>query len=117
MFPVSCPGRPKVVQCMVSVWLLSYTNKGHISPKHTNELKKKLCFLLCVFCGSRYGLGSCYLRMSKLKMAEYHFRKASSIHPQNAVLLGCVGMVSPVQFLIFYSQFADGIITSRLAHS
>ena len=42
----------------------------------------------------RYGLGSCYLRMSKLRMAEYHFRKASAIHPQNAVLLGCVGLVS-----------------------
>ncbi|KAI5123272.1 hypothetical protein M0805_009294 [Coniferiporia weirii] len=39
-----------------------------------------------------YGLGSCYLRMSKLRLAEYHFRKAATIHPQNAVLLGCVGM-------------------------
>ncbi|KAH8117541.1 TPR-like protein [Phellopilus nigrolimitatus] len=39
-----------------------------------------------------YGLGSCYLRMSKLRLAEYHFRKAAAIHPQNAVLLGCVGM-------------------------
>ncbi|KAF9069684.1 hypothetical protein BDP27DRAFT_1222171 [Rhodocollybia butyracea] len=40
-----------------------------------------------------YGLGTCYLRMSKLRLAEYHFRKAVEIHPQNAVLLGCVGMV------------------------
>ena len=31
--------------------------------------------------------------MSKLRLAEYHFRKAADIHPQNAVLLGCVGMV------------------------
>ncbi|KAI0361880.1 protein prenylyltransferase [Trametes cingulata] len=40
-----------------------------------------------------YGLGTCYMRMSKLRLADYHFRKASEIHPQNAVLLGCVGMV------------------------
>lgn len=32
--------------------------------------------------------------MSKLRLAEYHFRKAADIHPDNAVLLGCVGMVS-----------------------
>ncbi|KAL0580244.1 chaperonin-containing T-complex alpha subunit Cct1 [Marasmius crinis-equi] len=40
-----------------------------------------------------YGLGSCYLRMSKLRLAEYHYRKAVAVHPTNAVLLGCVGMV------------------------
>ncbi|KAI0029819.1 hypothetical protein K488DRAFT_55521 [Vararia minispora EC-137] len=39
-----------------------------------------------------YGLGTCYLRMSKIRMAEYHYRKAAEIHPNNAVLLGCVGM-------------------------
>jgi len=39
-----------------------------------------------------YGLGTCYLRMSKLRLAEYHYRRASDIHPTNAVLLGCVGM-------------------------
>lgn len=32
--------------------------------------------------------------MSKLRLAEYHYRKAVEIHPNNAVLLGCVGMVS-----------------------
>lgn len=42
---------------------------------------------------SRYGLGTCYLRMSKVRIAEYHFRRAAEIHPRNAVLLGCVGMV------------------------
>lgn len=42
----------------------------------------------------RYGLGTCYMRMSKLRLADYHFKKASQIHPQNAVLLGCVGVVS-----------------------
>ncbi|KAI0670581.1 protein prenylyltransferase [Trametes maxima] len=40
-----------------------------------------------------YGLGTCYMRMSRLSLADYHFQKASQIHPQNAVLLGCVGMV------------------------
>ncbi|RDB23972.1 Protein bimA [Hypsizygus marmoreus] len=39
-----------------------------------------------------YGLGTCYLRMSKVRLAEYHYRKAVEIHPHNAVLLGCVGM-------------------------
>lgn len=42
----------------------------------------------------RYGLGTCYLRMSKIRLAEYHYRKAVEIHPNNAVLLGCVGMAS-----------------------
>jgi anaphase-promoting complex subunit 3 len=41
----------------------------------------------------RYGLGTCYLRMSKVRLAEYHYRKSVEIHPNNAVLLGCVGMV------------------------
>ena len=44
----------------------------------------------------RYGLGTCYLRASKIRRAEYHFRKAMEIHPNNAVVLGCVAMVSPV---------------------
>ncbi|KAJ8699782.1 anaphase-promoting complex subunit cdc27 [Pleurotus ostreatus] len=39
-----------------------------------------------------YGLGTCYLRMSRIRLAEYHFRKASEIHPNNVVLLGCVGL-------------------------
>lgn len=43
---------------------------------------------------TRYGLGTCYLRMSKIRLAEFHYRKAVEIHPNNAVLLGCVGMVS-----------------------
>ncbi|KZT28557.1 TPR-like protein [Neolentinus lepideus HHB14362 ss-1] len=39
-----------------------------------------------------YGLGVCYLRKNKLRVAEYHFRKALEIHPNNAVLLGCVAV-------------------------
>ncbi|KAF8638861.1 hypothetical protein AX17_001917 [Amanita inopinata Kibby_2008] len=39
-----------------------------------------------------YGLGTCYLRMSKIRLAEYHYRRAVEIHPRNAVLWGCVGM-------------------------
>jgi len=39
-----------------------------------------------------YGLGTCYLRKGKIRMAEYHYRKAAEIHPNNAVLLGCIGM-------------------------
>jgi len=49
----------------------------------------------------RYGLGTCYLRMSKIRLAEYHFRKAAEIHPRNAVLLGCVGMVRNKSYLSY----------------
>jgi hypothetical protein len=49
--------------------------------------------ILCACFLYRYGLGTCYLRKSKIRMAEYHYRKAAEIHPNNAVLLGCVGMV------------------------
>lgn len=52
---------------------------------------------------SRYGLGTCYLRMSKLRLAEYHFRKAVEIHPNNAVLLGCVGMVREILLFPLWS--------------
>ena len=52
--------------------------------------------------GHRYGLGTCYLRMSKIRLAEYHYRKAVEIHPKNAVLLGCVGMV---RLKSYYMQF------------
>jgi hypothetical protein len=44
----------------------------------------------------RYGLGTCYLRMSKIRLAEFHYRRAAEIHPNNTVLLGCVGMVGCV---------------------
>lgn len=49
----------------------------------------------------RYGLGTCYLRMSKIRLAEYHYRKAVEIHPKNAVLLGCVGMVCWQSYAVF----------------
>ncbi|KAH7107399.1 hypothetical protein BKA62DRAFT_683235 [Auriculariales sp. MPI-PUGE-AT-0066] len=38
-----------------------------------------------------YGLGKCYQSQSKQRQSEYHFRRASEIHPSNAVLLGCLG--------------------------
>ncbi|KAG6821088.1 hypothetical protein H0H93_007247 [Arthromyces matolae] len=58
-----------------------------------------------------YGLGSCYLRMSKLRLAEYHYRKAVEIHPNNAVLIGCVGMVSGVKFLRFSGSLSEIVLT------
>lgn len=30
-------------------------------------------------------------------MAQYHFERAAEIHPANAVLLGCLGMVRSIQ--------------------
>jgi hypothetical protein len=32
--------------------------------------------------------------MNKVRMAEYHYRKAAEIHPTNAILIGCIGLVS-----------------------
>jgi len=74
--------------------------------------------------------------MSKLRLAEYHFRKAAEIHPKNAVLLGCVGMVRrilitrlllgsdvsltvPFLFLLFSHRLSNdvGIETERLRYS
>lgn len=55
---------------------------------------------------SRYGLGTCYLRMNKVRMAEYHYRKAAEIHPTNAILIGCIGLVSSfccLCFLLFFT--------------
>lgn len=40
-----------------------------------------------------YGLGTCYLRRSQSRLAEYHFRRAMAIHPNNSVLKACVALV------------------------
>jgi anaphase-promoting complex subunit 3 len=63
-------------------------------PRHYNAWYAcfKCCIRVLIF-RCRYGLGTCYLRMSKVRLAEYHYRKSVEIHPHNAVLLGCVGMV------------------------
>ncbi|KAG6845175.1 hypothetical protein H0H87_012732 [Tephrocybe sp. NHM501043] len=74
----------------------AYTLSGHESIDE--DLDKAINFFQSALrADSRhynawYGLGTCYLRMSKLRLAEYHYRKAVEIHPNNAVLLGCVGM-------------------------
>ncbi|KAL7283227.1 hypothetical protein ACG7TL_002654 [Trametes sanguinea] len=75
----------------------AYTLSGHESIDE--DLNKAISFFQSALRADArhynawYGLGTCYMRMSKLRLADYHFRRASSIHPQNAVLLGCVGMV------------------------
>jgi len=74
----------------------AYTLSGHESIDE--DLDKAINFFQSALrADSRhynawYGLGTCYLRMSKIRLAEYHYRKAVEIHPKNAVLLGCVGM-------------------------
>jgi tetratricopeptide (TPR) repeat protein len=45
--------------------------------------------------------------MSKIRLAEYHYRKAVEIHPNNAVLLGCVGMVSHGMFRAMFVKIFD----------
>jgi len=81
----------------------AYTLSGHESMD--DDLDKAVNFFQSALradprhYNAWYGLGTCYLRMSKIRLAEYHYRKAVAIHPSNAVLLGCVGMVrGPVLF-------------------
>ncbi|KAF9533502.1 hypothetical protein CPB83DRAFT_889998 [Crepidotus variabilis] len=76
----------------------AYTLSGHESIDE--DLEKAINFFQSALKADArhynawYGLGTCYLRMSKVRLAEYHFRKAVEIHPKNAVLLGCVGMAN-----------------------
>ncbi|EJF65652.1 protein prenylyltransferase [Dichomitus squalens LYAD-421 SS1] len=75
----------------------AYTLSGHESIDE--DLSKAISFFQSALRADArhynawYGLGTCYMRMSRLRLADYHFKKASQIHPQNAVLLGCVGVV------------------------
>ena len=39
--------------------------------------------------------------MNKVRMAEYHYRKAAEIHPTNAILIGCIGLVSFPSLAVF----------------
>ncbi|KAJ7219122.1 hypothetical protein GGX14DRAFT_434695 [Mycena pura] len=74
----------------------AYTLSGHESIDDDQE--KAIAFFQSALradprhYNAWYGLGTCYLRMSKIRLAEYHYRKSVEIHPYNAVLLGCVGM-------------------------
>ncbi|KAJ6630660.1 hypothetical protein B0H10DRAFT_2160078 [Mycena sp. CBHHK59/15] len=74
----------------------AYTLSGHESIDE--DLEKAINFFQSALradprhYNAWYGLGTCYLRMSKVRLAEYHYRKSVQIHPNNAVLLGCVGM-------------------------
>ena len=43
--------------------------------------------------GRRYGLGSIYLRQEKYSLAQYHYRRALAINPQNPVLYCQLGNV------------------------
>lgn len=38
-------------------------------------------------------------------MAEYHYRKAAEIHPTNAILIGCIGLVSSPSLLVSSAFF------------
>ena len=48
-------------------------------------------------------------------MAEYHYRKAAEIHPNNAVLLGCVGMVRSFSRLTHSGSNRKGSLGGREA--
>ncbi|KAG8787812.1 anaphase-promoting complex subunit cdc27 [Serendipita sp. 397] len=75
-------GRHYNAWCVFS--LLSLSFRSCEKPLVPHVVSSSLC---------RYGLGSCYLKMGRLPMAQYHFERAVEIHPANAVLLGCLGMV------------------------
>lgn len=49
------------------------------------------------------------MRLSKLRLAEYHYGKAAEIHPQNAVLLGCLGMVRVRHELVDCGKWLIGV--------
>lgn len=75
--------------------LSTSSNPPSASTHDTTTLGRVSLFadLSAAYRCTRYGLGTCYMRMSKIRMAEFHFRKAVEINPKNAVLLGCLGMV------------------------
>jgi hypothetical protein len=73
---------------------------------------------------TRYGLGTCYLRMNKVRLAEYHYRKAAEIHPNNAILIGCIGLVRTRFFLspgsattIFRQKSGPGITKQQFNYT
>lgn len=76
----------------------AYTLGGHESLV-TDDVKKAIVLFEQALGHDRrhynawYGLGSCYLKMGRLALAQYHFERAVEIHPANAVLLACLGMV------------------------
>jgi len=94
--------RPKAIACFQRAVQLepncayAYTLSGHESVDE--DLDKAIgYFQLALRMDPRhynawYGLGTCYLRLSKLRQAEYHYRRAVELHPTNAILLGCLGM-------------------------
>ncbi|KAG6885993.1 hypothetical protein C0993_006109 [Termitomyces sp. T159_Od127] len=63
----------------------AYTLSGHESIDE--DLDKAINFFQCALRADSRHYNAC-----KIRLAEYHYRKAVEIHPNNAVLLGCVGM-------------------------
>ena len=54
------------------------------------------------------------MKTGKLRLAEYHFRKAVDINPMNAMLISCVGAVS---LFLTYAHGSDALqILERLGH-
>jgi hypothetical protein len=47
-----------------------------------------------------------YMKRNKVRLAEYHYRKALDINPHNAVILGCMGMVRSGVF-VFVALVVD----------
>ncbi|KAL0947081.1 hypothetical protein HGRIS_013222 [Hohenbuehelia grisea] len=94
--------RPQALTCfrraaqMDPTCAYAYTLSGHESIDE--DLDKAINFFQSALradprhYNAWYGLGTCYLRMSKVRLAEFHYRKAVEIHPNNAVLLGCVAL-------------------------
>ena len=81
---------------------------GHFGSRWSGEVNfdsDGTRFYLC-----RYGLGKCYQSLSKQRQSEYHFRRASDIHPSNAVLLGCLGGVSrSIRFFCLFCRVCSAV--------
>lgn len=45
-----------------------------------------------------------YMKRNKMRLAEYHYQRALDINPNNAVILGCMGMVraAPLPLTIYH---------------
>ncbi|KAJ7632461.1 hypothetical protein FB45DRAFT_912493 [Roridomyces roridus] len=80
----------------------AYTLSGHESIDE--DLEKAINFFQSALradprhYNAWYGLGTCYLRQSKVRLAEYHYRKSLEIHPDNpCAAWGCLCLSQAVE--------------------
>ncbi|GAA96726.1 uncharacterized protein L969DRAFT_97077 [Mixia osmundae IAM 14324] len=77
--------------------ILAYTLAGHEALaleewEHATSFYREAVKKDRVSYRAWYGLGNTYMKTGKFTLAEYHFRRAASINPSNALLVCCIGM-------------------------